>query len=94
MKAVWEGAIIAQSDATIVVEGNHYFPAESIRQEYLVKTANEYFCGWKGKAFYYDIVVDEKVNAGGAWSYPSPEQAAHEIAGYFGFWQGVQVLQE
>jgi uncharacterized protein (DUF427 family) len=94
LKAIWEGTVIAQSDETIVVEGNHYFPAESISEENLIKTNQEYFCGWKGKAFYYDIMVDGKINESAAWSYPCPEKAAREITGHFGFWKGVQILQE
>jgi uncharacterized protein (DUF427 family) len=90
-KAIWNGAILAQSDATIVVEGNHYFPPETIRRERLRDSATHTVCGWKGTASYYDIVVGDAVNRDAAWYYPTTKDAAKEIAGYVAFWRGVKV---
>jgi uncharacterized protein (DUF427 family) len=89
--AVWNDAVIASSDRTIIVEGNHYFPPESVDRNYLRPSATHTVCSWKGTASYYDLVVDGKVNKDAAWYYPEPKQAAQEIAGYFAFWRGVQV---
>jgi uncharacterized protein (DUF427 family) len=90
-RALWNGAILAQSDATIVVEGNHYFPPETIRREHFRDSATHTVCGWKGTASYYDIVVGESVNRDAAWYYPTTKEAAKEIAGYIAFWRGVTV---
>ncbi len=90
-KAVWNGATIAQSDETIVVEGNHYFPPESVDPEYLVRSDMRTSCPWKGMASYYDIVVEGKVNSGAAWFYPDPKPAASDIKGFVAFWRGVKV---
>jgi uncharacterized protein (DUF427 family) len=91
MKATWNGAVLAESDQTIVVEGNHYFPAESIRREYFAESDKHTTCPWKGVASYYDVVVDGKINAGAAWYYPAPKDAARQITGYVAFWRGVKV---
>ena len=91
MKATWNGAVLAQSDTTVVVEGNHYFPKESINCDYFVESAKHTVCGWKGTASYYDIVVDGATNADAAWYYPEPKDAAKEITGHIAFWKGVQV---
>lgn len=93
MKAIWNGKVIAESDKTIVVENNHYFPPNSVKMEYLKKSGNTYQCAWKGLADYYDVVVDGKVNKDAAWVYPAPTPAAEEIKGYFGFWRGVEIKE-
>jgi uncharacterized protein (DUF427 family) len=90
-KATWEGAVLAQSDATIEVEGNQYFPSESISKEYFTPSAQHTVCPWKGTASYYDIEVAGKRNAGAAWYYPQPKPAAGKIKGYVAFWKGVRV---
>ncbi len=91
MKAVWEGVVIAESNDTVVVEGNHYFPSSSILMEFFVESTLHTTCGWKGVASYYDIVVNGKVNKDAAWYYPSTKPAAKNIEGYIAFWKGVQV---
>jgi len=78
-KAVWNGAVLAESDETIVVEGNHYFPPESINRDYLADSGKHTRCYWKGKASYYDVVVNGESNSDAAWYYPSPSQAAAEM---------------
>ncbi|ACL23445.1 DUF427 domain-containing protein [Chloroflexus aggregans] len=90
-RAIWNGAIIAESDATIVVEGNHYFPPDSVRREYLRESQTHTVCSWKGTASYYDVVVNGEVNRDTAWYYPAPKDAAKQIAGYIAFWRGVKV---
>jgi uncharacterized protein (DUF427 family) len=91
-KAVWNDTVIAESDQTIKVEGNDYFPPSSVRREYLAESQTHTTCHWKGLASYYDIVVDGKVNRDGAWYYPSPLQAAAQIKDYVAFWNGVKVV--
>lgn len=91
MRAVWNGAVIAESDDTIVVEGNHYFPAESVDPETVRPSARTTTCPWKGVASYYDLVVDGEVNEGAAWFYAAPKPAASEIEGRVAFWKGVEV---
>jgi uncharacterized protein (DUF427 family) len=91
MKATWHGEVIAQSDDTVVVEGNHYFPAASLRPELLRPSAHTSVCPWKGTASYYDLVVDGEVNPGAVWYYEEPKAAAAEIAGRVAFWRGVDV---
>lgn len=90
-KATWKGAVIAESDETIVVEGNHYFPRNSINPKYFTQSGAHTFCPWKGTASYFDVVVDGKINRGAAWYYPDPEPAAEEIRDYVAFWRGVKV---
>ncbi len=90
-KATWNGAVLAQSDTFETVEGNVYFPRESINPEYFRETATHTTCPWKGVASYFDIVVDGKVNADAAWYYPDPKPAARNIAGHVAFWRGVTV---
>ncbi len=90
-KAIWNGKIIAESEKIIKLEGNLYFPPESIHQEYFHKNNSHTVCPWKGKASYYDIVVDGKTNKGAAWYYPQPSNAAQEIKDYVAFWNGVSV---
>jgi uncharacterized protein (DUF427 family) len=90
-KAVWNGAVIAESDRTRVVEGNHYFPPDSVRREHLRETATHTTCPWKGVASYYDVVVGNEVNRDAAWYYPETKDAAKDIRGYVAFWRGVMV---
>jgi len=90
-QAAWKDTVIAESDQTVVVEGNHYFPPESVRREYLQPTATHTRCFWKGTASYYDVVVGGQHNRDAAWYYPEPSAAAREIAGYIAFWHGVTV---
>lgn len=90
-RAMWNGVVIAESDATIIVEGNHYFPPDSVKREYLRDSATHTVCSWKGIASYYDIVVNNAVNCDAAWYYPEPKDAARRIAGYIAFWRGVKV---
>ena len=91
MKATWRGATLAESDDTVVVEGNHYFPNESIRSEYFRKSDGHTICSWKGEASYYDIEVDGTVNPDAAWFYPDPKPAAANIRNRIAFWKGVIV---
>jgi uncharacterized protein (DUF427 family) len=90
-KAIWNGAVLAESDTTVLVEGNHYFPPAAVKREYLRDSANHTVCGWKGTASYYDVVVDGAVNTAAAWYYPQPKDAANAITGYIAFWKGVLV---
>jgi len=91
-KAVWNGAVLAESDRTIVVEGNHYFPPESLHRQFFQESPTHTVCGWKGTASYYTVEVDGKVNADAAWYYPSPLPAAQQLAGHVAFWRGVQII--
>jgi uncharacterized protein (DUF427 family) len=90
-KAVWNGAVIAESEQTVVVEGNHYFPPQAVKQEHLRPSSTHTTCHWKGQASYYDVVVDGQTNPDAAWYYPSPLPAAQTIAGHVAFWKGVTV---
>ncbi len=92
MRAIWNNAVLAHSDDTVVVEGNHYFPADSLRREHFRDSSHHTVCGWKGIASYYDVVVGSEVNANAAWYYPEPKDAARQIAGRVAFWRGVQVV--
>ena len=91
MKAIWNGAVLAESDRTVVVEGNHYFPPDSIRKEHFKPSGTHTVCGWKGMASYYTVEVDGKQNSDAAWFYPEPKDAARQITGYVAFWKGVTV---
>ncbi|HEX3149732.1 MAG TPA: DUF427 domain-containing protein [Gemmataceae bacterium] len=91
MKAIWNGQVVAESDATVVVEGNHYFPPDTIRREFFQPSATHTHCGWKGDASYYTLTVAGKSNPDAAWYYPTPLPAAKEITGFVAFWKGVQV---
>jgi len=91
MQAIWSGQVIATSDDIVTVEGNAYFPAESLDQQHIQASTHRSHCGWKGEAHYYDLVVDGEVNANAAWFYPDPKPAAAEIRGRVAFWKGVQV---
>ncbi|CAN5205157.1 DUF427 domain-containing protein [soil metagenome] len=91
MRAIWNDTVIATSDDTVVVEGNHYFPAGSVDQAVLRPSATTSVCPWKGTASYYSLEVDGKINADAAWFYPQPKDAAAQIADRVAFWKGVQV---
>ena len=91
MKAVWNGTVIAEAAATEVVEGNHYFPPEALRAEFLRPSDTRTVCPWKGTASYYSIVVGDAINPDAAWYYPQPKSAASQIAGKVAFWKGVRV---
>ena len=91
MRAIWNGALLAESDDTVVVEGNHYFPASALRSEHLRPSDSHTTCVWKGVASYYDVVVDGQINKDAAWYYPTPSAAAAKVAGRVAFWKGVKV---
>ena len=90
-RAVWNGTVVAESNGTRVVEGNHYFPPESVRRDHLRESATHTTCPWKGIASYYDVVVGNEVNRDAAWYYPETKEAANDIRGYVAFWRGVSV---
>jgi uncharacterized protein (DUF427 family) len=91
MKATWNNAVLAESDDTVVVEGNHYFPPDSINTEHFQLSSTHTTCPWKGIASYYNIVVNGEVNKDAAWYYPNPKEAAKNIEGRVAFWKGVKV---
>lgn len=91
MRAVWRDAVLAESGETVVVEGNHYFPPDSIRGEYFRPSDTHTTCPWKGVASYYDVVVGGEVNKDAAWYYPEAKEAAKQITGHVAFWKGVKV---
>lgn len=93
MKATFNGTVIAESNETIVIENNHYFPPASVKTEYLTPSDKTYECPWKGHAIYYNVVVGDKTDENAAWCYPSPKEAAKQIAGYIAFWQGVEIAE-
>ena len=93
MKATWNGAMLAESDQTVVVEGNHYFPADTIKREYFASSNTHTICPWKGEASYYDVVVNGEVNKDAAWYYPETKPEADNIKGYVAFWGGVMVVE-
>jgi len=94
VKATWNGVVLAESDQTIVVEGNHYFPPEAVNKAYLRQSSTHTTCAWKGVASYYHVEVDGQVNRDAAWYYPGPSEAARQIQGYIAFWRGVKVYGE
>mgnify|MGYP006395923659 CR=1 FL=1 len=91
MKAIWNNQVVAQSDKTVVIENNHYFPADSIDKQFFKESATHTVCPWKGQASYYTLEVDGKNNPDAAWYYPSTSHAAKPIEGYVAFWKGVEV---
>ena len=93
MKAIWNNQVIAESEDTIVVEGNHYFPAASLDRQFFESSAHTTVCPWKGTASYYDVVVDGERNAGAAWYYPDPKPAAKRVKDRVAFWRGVEVAR-
>jgi len=94
MKAIWNNQVLAESDDTVVVEDNHYFPASSISQEFFKSSNTHTDCHWKGTASYYSIEVDGQRNADAAWYYESPKEAANHIKGRVAFWKGVKVVND
>ena len=93
MKAIWNNTVIAESDNTVVIENNHYFPAESIKKEYFKPSSTQTTCPWKGQASYYTLEVDGKENTDAAWFYPEPSELARAIKGSVAFWKGVEVVE-
>lgn len=93
MKATYQGTVIAESDDTVVVEGNHYFPADSLNRDYFADGDTTSVCPWKGTARYYDVIVDGDTNADAAWYYPETKPEAETIRGRVAFWKGVQVSE-
>jgi uncharacterized protein (DUF427 family) len=93
MKAVWKGTVVAESADTVVVEGNHYFPASSVKTEYLLASNTKTMCSWKGQASYHTLFVNGDANPDAAWFYPDPKDAAANIKGRVAFWKGVQVVE-
>jgi uncharacterized protein (DUF427 family) len=91
VQATWNGAVIAESERTVVVEGNHYFPPEDVKREYLEPSSRHSFCFWKGRASYYDVVVDGERNRTAGWYYPNPSPAARTFKDHVAFWGGVRV---
>lgn len=90
-RAIWKGTVIAGSDQTKVVEGDQYFTRDSVNEKYLRKSTTTTICRWRGKANYYDIVVNGEVNKDAAWYYPAPKPAARQIQDYIAFWRGVTI---
>ncbi len=90
-KAMWENAVLAESDKTIEIEGNQYFPPDAIKREYFKPSKTQTICPWKGTATYYTVDVNGKTNPDAAWFYPEPKSAAKQIKGYVAFWKGVKV---
>ena len=91
MKATWHGVTIAESDDTVVVEGNHYFPESSLQRDHVTFSNHRSTCPWKGEAHYYSLMVDGELNENAAWYYPEPFDAAKQIEGRVAFWKGVTV---
>jgi uncharacterized protein (DUF427 family) len=91
MKVMWKNLILAESNDTVVVEGNHYFPPDSIKKQYFKKSETHTTCPWKGLASYYHLDVDGEINKDAAWYYPDPKDAAKNIKNYIAFWKGVEV---
>jgi uncharacterized protein (DUF427 family) len=93
MKAVWNGTVVAESDDTVLVEGNHYFPESAVKREYLVSSNHRTSCPWKGQAHYWSLLVNGDLNPEAAWYYPEPSEAAANIKGRIAFWKGVKVTE-
>ena len=93
MKAMWNGATLAESNNGIVIEGNYYFPPDAVNRDYFRESDAHTNCPWKGVASYYDVAVDGKTNEGAAWYYPTPKDAAKQITDYVAFWRGVEVKE-
>ena len=91
MQATWNGTVVAESDDTVVVEGNHYFPAAALKREYVVESNHRSSCPWKGQARYYSLLIDGDLNPDAVWYYPEPYAAAEQIRGRVAFWKGVRV---
>ncbi len=93
MRAIWNDTVIAESDVTEVVEGNHYFPPEALKREFFTDSSTTSVCPWKGTASYYNVEVNGQTNGDAAWYYPETKEAANNIKGYVAFWKGVQVSE-
>jgi len=93
MKAIWNNQVIAESNETVVIENNHYFPPESIKKSFFTKSKTTSHCPWKGEASYYTLEVDGKINEDAAWFYPKTSHAAKSIEGFVAFWKGVEVTE-
>jgi len=93
MKAIWNDTVLAESDDTVVVEGNHYFPPDSLHREYFRASDHRTTCPWKGTASYYTIIADGETNENAAWTYPEPKDAAAQIEDHVAFWRGVAVTE-
>ena len=91
VKASWNGEVIAESDSTMIVDGNHYFPPDSIKREFFKDSATTSVCGWKGTATYYTLAVNGEENVDAAWCYPEAKEEAKKFEGYVAFWKGVEV---
>jgi uncharacterized protein (DUF427 family) len=91
MKATWNGSVIAESNDTIIIENNHYFPPDAVNPAFLTTSGTHTICPWKGEASYFDVRVDGKTNDDAAWYYPAPKDAAKEIKNYIAFWKGIKV---
>jgi uncharacterized protein (DUF427 family) len=91
MKATWNGVVVAESDDTVLVEGNHYFPESSLKREYVTFSNHRTSCPWKGQASYYSLLVNGEINPDAAWIYPDPKPEADNIRGRVAFWKGVKV---
>ncbi|MDH5606172.1 MAG: DUF427 domain-containing protein [Anaerolineae bacterium] len=90
-KAIWNDVVIAESDDTIVVEGNHYFPPDSVKREYFIDSSTHTTCPWKGLASYYTVMVNDNLNKDAAWYYPNPSVPAALIKNYIAFWRGIVI---
>ena len=93
MKAIWNGVVVAESDDTVVVEGNHYFPESALKREYVTFSNHKTTCPWKGQASYLSLLVDGEMNADAAWFYADPKPEAEEIRGRVAFWKGVKIVE-
>jgi uncharacterized protein (DUF427 family) len=93
MKAIWNGQVIAESDNTLVVESNHYFPPASVNKAFLTPSETKTTCAWKGEASYYHITVDGEKNRDAAWYYPNPKPKAEHIKDHIAFWKGVEITE-
>ncbi|NOY36036.1 MAG: DUF427 domain-containing protein [Chlorobi bacterium] len=93
MKAIWNGKVIAESDDTVIIEGNHYFPVEAVKKDFLADSDTHTMCHWKGQASYYHLKVDGKINKDAAWYYPEPSSQAEAIKDRIAFWRGVEIIK-
>jgi uncharacterized protein (DUF427 family) len=93
MKSLWNDTVLAESDDTVVVEGNHYFPPDALRREFFRPSDHRTTCPWKGEASYYTLDVDGETNENAAWTYPEPKEAASHVKGHVAFWRGVTVTE-
>ena len=93
MKAIWNNTVIAESNSTIIIENNHYFPPSSVNSAFLKPSETTTVCPWKGEASYYTIKVNEDINKNAAWYYPNPKERASDIKDYIAFWKGVSITE-